>query len=180
MKQVGKLTKWGNSAAVRVPKTMVDTLGWSEDEPLHIECDSVSGAITLWSQAKPRLIGLVELYNAWVGKLDACEMPSELVGKIPPSQRLSHILNTLFNSQIPKSHALDRFCLWLGEKLQEGTYTASVDQIEAAAAPIIDRLKFAVKDESTKTMVVNLDAHCTKSGNPETIELDLDEFRQKK
>jgi antitoxin MazE len=32
-----KLSKWGNSKGIRIPKPILDVLGFSDDEPLEIE-----------------------------------------------------------------------------------------------------------------------------------------------
>lgn len=57
------LSKWGNSIAVRLPRNIVDSLGWREGDSL--ECIQKDGAISIKKMHKVEIKPLNEIIDSF-------------------------------------------------------------------------------------------------------------------
>lgn len=61
------IQKWGNSQGVRIPKTLLDTVNWSEDEQITIVVDN--GKLVM-EKAKGRRKNIKELFEDYEGEYE--------------------------------------------------------------------------------------------------------------
>ena len=65
------IQKWGNSQGVRIPKTLLDTVNWAEDEQIIIVADN--GKIIM-EKAKGRRKNIKELFENYDEEYEPVEM----------------------------------------------------------------------------------------------------------
>lgn len=65
------IQKWGNSQGVRIPKIILDTVNWAEDEQIMIIVDN--GKIVM-EKAKAKRKNIKELFENYNGKYEPIEI----------------------------------------------------------------------------------------------------------
>jgi antitoxin MazE len=65
------IQKWGNSQGVRIPKMILDTVNWSENEPIMIVVDD--GKIII-EKAKAKRKNIKELFSNYTGEYNSSEI----------------------------------------------------------------------------------------------------------
>lgn len=65
------IQKWGNSQGVRIPKTLLDTVNWAEDEQIIIVADN--GKIIM-EKAKGRRKNIKELFENYDKEYEPVEI----------------------------------------------------------------------------------------------------------
>lgn len=65
------LQKWGNSQGVRIPKTLLDTVNWSEDEQISIVVEN--GKIVM-EKAKGKRKNIKELFENYDEEYEPAEI----------------------------------------------------------------------------------------------------------
>ena len=65
------IQKWGNSQGVRIPKIILDTVNWAEDEQIMIVVDN--GKIVM-EKAKTKWKNIKELFENYKGEYEPTEI----------------------------------------------------------------------------------------------------------
>ncbi len=65
------IQKWGNSQGVRIPKTILDTVNWSENEQILIVVDN--GKLIM-EKAKGKRKNIKELFADYKGEYEQAEI----------------------------------------------------------------------------------------------------------
>ena len=71
IKMTTTIQKWGNSQGIRIPKIILDTVNWSEDEQIMIVVDN--GKIVM-EKAKTKRKNIKELFENYKGEYEPTEI----------------------------------------------------------------------------------------------------------
>ncbi len=65
------IQKWGNSQGIRIPKALLDTVKWSENEQINIEVDN--GKLVM-EKVKGKRKNIKELFADYKGEYEKIEV----------------------------------------------------------------------------------------------------------
>ena len=70
------IQKWGNSHAIRIPKSVVDLLLLKENDKVELKADNNSIIVTKANRKRRAKISLEERFNGYNGAYVCCECDS--------------------------------------------------------------------------------------------------------
>ena len=71
MKVITTIQKWGNSQGIRIPKIILDTVNWRENEKIILEVDD--GKIII-EKAKEKRKNIKELFENYEGEYEPIDI----------------------------------------------------------------------------------------------------------